>query len=86
MKTITATEAKSRFGQIMDQARKEPVVVQSHGRNVAVLLDYDEYKRLEALEDAYWVARAEEAEKSGFVGTDETARWLGSRMKDVEKE
>lgn len=51
MITVTASEVKNKFGQIMEQARREPVLVQSHGRNSVVILDHVEYERLRRLED-----------------------------------
>ena len=67
----TATEVKNRFGEFMDKAQKEPVTVEKTGRRYAVLIGYDEYERLRALEDAIWGERAREAEKSGFISLEE---------------
>ena len=42
---------------MLDTAQRAPVVIQKHGRTVAVLLskhEYDEYQRLVALDDAWW--------------------------------
>ena len=36
----------------------------------------EQFRRLEGLEDALWAARALEALKSGFVGTESTAALL----------
>ena len=48
MKTFTATEAKNRFGEVLDDAMVEPVVITKNGRDVAVLVSMAEYgKRLE---------------------------------------
>ena len=59
-KTVTATEAKNKLGQILDMAiRDEPVIISSYGRPSSVIISYDEYeeyktyrqdKRQEALE------------------------------------
>jgi antitoxin Phd len=46
MKTLTATEAKNRFGELMDMAQGEPVRVQRQGRDIAVVLSPDEFRRL----------------------------------------
>jgi prevent-host-death family protein len=46
MSTITATDAKNRFGQVLEMARTEPVRVQKNGRDVAVVLSPEEYQRL----------------------------------------
>ena len=69
MKTETATHAKLHFGQVLEEARHEPVIIRKSGRNVAVMLSMDEYERLAALEDKYWAAKAEAARQEGFAGT-----------------
>ena len=46
MSTMTATDAKNRFGELFEQARKEPVHIQSHGRDVAVVLSPEQYAAL----------------------------------------
>jgi prevent-host-death family protein len=44
MTTISASEAKTHFGALMDKAQKEPVTIETHGRPVAVVLSYDDYQ------------------------------------------
>lgn len=68
MKTASATEIKNKFGEYLDQARTEPVKVRKTGRPVAVLLAWEEYQRLSALENAWWAAQARSAEQKGFLG------------------
>ena len=70
----TATEVKNRFGEFMDKAQQEPVTVEKTGRKYAVLLGFDEYQRLIALEDAHWAEAATQAEATGFVGSDEAEK------------
>jgi antitoxin Phd len=72
----TSTEVKNRFGEFMDKAQREPVTVTKTGRNYAVLIGYDEYQRLIALEDAYWGEAAKRAEANGFVGSAEATELL----------
>jgi prevent-host-death family protein len=48
MTDISATDAKNRFGQVLEMARTEPVHVQKNGRDVAVVLSPEEYRRLRA--------------------------------------
>ena len=49
MKSVSAREAKYHFGQLIDEARAEPVVVEKHGRPVVVVLAVEEYQRLSGL-------------------------------------
>ncbi|MCB1386408.1 MAG: type II toxin-antitoxin system prevent-host-death family antitoxin [Nitratireductor sp.] len=46
MKHFTATEAKNRFGELMEQAGNEPVAIQKNGRNYRVVLAAEDYERL----------------------------------------
>ncbi len=46
MKILTATDAKNRFGELIDMAQAEPVRVQRQGRDVAVVLSPEEFRRL----------------------------------------
>ncbi|MCR4377445.1 MAG: type II toxin-antitoxin system Phd/YefM family antitoxin [Rhodospirillales bacterium] len=46
---MTANDAKRHFGRLLDEARREPISVQKHGRPVAVVLsveDYDDFERI----------------------------------------
>lgn len=45
MSTITATDAKNRFGQVLEMARTEPVRVQKNGRDVGVVISPEEFAR-----------------------------------------
>jgi len=45
MKTFTALEAKTRFGQVIDAAQREPVTVTKQGRPSVVILSAEEYQR-----------------------------------------
>lgn len=45
-KTVTATGFKTHTGRYLDEAAKEPVFITRHGRCTRVLLDIDEYERL----------------------------------------
>lgn len=71
MKTFAASEAKNQFGRLLDTAQREPVTIEKKGRPVAVVLSLEEYERLEALDDAWWAARADEAAEEGFIGPEE---------------
>lgn len=46
MKTLSAREAKNRFGYLIDTARQEPVSIEKHGRPVVVVLSIEDYERL----------------------------------------
>ncbi len=44
MKTFNATQAKNQFGQLLDDAQAEPVIIQKNGRDVAVLVSMSEFQ------------------------------------------
>lgn len=73
MKTVTSKEAQNRFGELVDTAQREPVVITRRNRPVAVILSQEDYERFQALEDAVWSRRAQEAIKGGFASPEETA-------------
>lgn len=53
---ITSTDAKNRFGQVLDEAQKRPVVIEKSGRRHSVIMSAEHYDRL--------VARAAQAAES----------------------
>lgn len=76
MKTMTATDAKTRFGQMLDDAMRAPVVIEKSGRSVAVLVSSQEYQRLQDAEEEMWGFRARMAEANGFLDEAEQTAWL----------
>lgn len=48
MKTYTANEAKTRFGEFIDQAQREPVRVMRHDRVVGVMVSAQDYDAMRA--------------------------------------
>ncbi len=49
MKALSAKDAKYNFGQMIDLARAEPVVIEKHGRPVVVVMAVEEYERLSGI-------------------------------------
>ena len=43
-KIVTATEAKNKFGELLDSVASGPVFIQKNGRNAAVLLSKADYE------------------------------------------
>ena len=46
MKTLSARDAKNGFGNLIDMARQQPVLIEKHGRPVVVVLAVEEYDRI----------------------------------------
>jgi len=49
MPTVSATHAKQNFAAMIDTAQREPVRIQRHERDVAVLVSAEEYERIHKL-------------------------------------
>ncbi len=49
---MAALEAKTRFGELLNAAQREPVTIEKHGKPVAVLLSAEDYSDYEALKPA----------------------------------
>ena len=47
---VSASVAQKRFGEMVDTALSEPVMVQRHGRDVVTMISVGEYRRLRRLE------------------------------------
>ncbi len=76
MKTLGASEAKNRFGELLDLARREPVQIAKKGRNIAVVLSIEEFERLSDLEAELLAIKAEKARQEGFIGISESEALL----------
>lgn len=47
MRTVSATQAKQNFAEIIDTAQREPVRIRRHNRDLAVLISAEEYERIQ---------------------------------------
>ncbi|MBC7484210.1 MAG: type II toxin-antitoxin system Phd/YefM family antitoxin [Rhizobacter sp.] len=43
---VTATDVKNRFGQVLEQAQRRPVVIEKGGRRHSVMLSVAQYEAL----------------------------------------
>lgn len=77
-KTITATEAKNRFADLVDLARTEPVTITRNDRAVAIVLSPAEYARLTTSDDAYWGEQAKRASVRDFISPTESQEFLNT--------
>ncbi len=48
MQTFTANEAKTRFGEFLDRAQREPVGVLKHHRMVGVMVSVQDFEAMRA--------------------------------------
>jgi len=76
MISVNATELKNKMGRYLQHSITEPVIIEKTHRPFSVILSYDEYERLRSLEDAYWIEKANQAKKEGFVGVEESMKFI----------
>lgn len=48
MQTISANEAKTHFGKLLDNAQREPIRVARHNRVVGVMVSAEDYEAMRA--------------------------------------
>ena len=82
MITISSNAAKQSFGRVLDDAQREPVMIQKHNRSMAVVLSMVEYERLRGLNIAefgeFCDAIGERAKERGL-----TAKKLAKLLTDT---
>jgi prevent-host-death family protein len=49
MPTVSATYAKQNFAAILDLSQREPVMIQRHERDIAVMMSAVEYDRIQQI-------------------------------------
>lgn len=76
MKTYNATDAKNKFGQLLEDALVQPVGISKKGRTVAFLVSASEYKRLTAIDEAELTKRALSDDSKGYLSEEETKNLL----------
>ena len=77
MKTMAAKDAKNRFGQLIDDAQRQPVTVEKNGRPFVVVQSFDDFQvaqqhKMASLRTAIEVAR-EEYDKGEGIPFDQAA-------------
>jgi prevent-host-death family protein len=70
MKTMTAAEAKTHFGEFLDSVQREPVIVTKKNRPVGIMLS------MQDIEDTIWRERARQAQAEGYIGAEESKAFL----------
>jgi len=61
-RTVSATKAKVRFGEMVDWAveHDDDVIVESHGKPKAVIISYKEYQRVQIRREQEWTELSKE--------------------------
>ena len=76
MKSFTASDARRRFGRLLETARREPVTITKNGRAAAMMLPASDKELIAVvegfLEGPYWGERGVDAERGGYIGLEES--------------
>ena len=83
MKTVSLADAKAKLSEVVNSAeyKHERIVIEKRNKPAAVVIGYEEYKKLETLEDMYESKLLEESLKKGdFVSLDEAAKRLSIEL------
>jgi len=85
MTTVKATYAKQNFGTCIAEAVKHPVVIEKSGRPAVVIISYEEYQRLNELEEAMWLHRAQAAAAGGYLSAEDSDDFMQKRLTRVSE-
>ena len=80
MTLFTASDARRRFGRLLETVQREPVTITKNGRAVAIIVPSSDNDLIlemqEFLEDRQWCERIPEVECGGSIGVQESKRIL----------
>jgi prevent-host-death family protein len=82
---VTATEAKNRFGQMLDACQAEPVIIEKSGRRHSVLLSMREYEALRRGSAPDEDADIRNAADPGKAFYAKYKDWVDSQNKDFDE-
>ncbi|WP_425362898.1 type II toxin-antitoxin system Phd/YefM family antitoxin [Candidatus Tisiphia endosymbiont of Hybos culiciformis] len=82
MKSINAREAQNHFGNLMNSAIKEPVIINKYGKPFSVLMSYEEYEHFNKFEDFYWAIKADESKKNGLLTKEKTNEFFDKILEE----
>ena len=90
MKTVSSAEAQNHFGELLDNAQREPISITRRGRPVAFIVSSEAYRTLAGGVAAHTVKMGAYLNAiEAFRGQGEgggTARLLADRKADATKE
>ena len=80
-KTVSASEAKTNFGTVVDWAvqQKDEVIIQSHGEPKAVLISFTEFQKLAKL-------REQERRRQALAEMERLRMEVSARNQDLSEE
>ena len=84
MKSFTASDARRRFGRLLETVQREPVTITKNGRVAAVVISASDNELTSAmevfLEERQWRERGADAERGGYIGVEESGRIMSEAL------
>ena len=84
MTLFTASDARRRFGRLLETVQREPVTITKNGRVAAVVISASDKSLTAAieefLEERQWSVRVADAERGGYIGVEESGRILSDAL------
>ena len=83
MNALSLADAKAHFSEVVTNAehKHERLLIEKRSKPVAVVIGYDDYKKLEAMEDLYESKLLEQALKKGkTLSLEEVAKRLNIEL------
>lgn len=78
MRTYSTNEARNKFAEIIDIARREPIAIAKHGRVVSVMMAKEDYEHYQAIEEERWM-------NYKTLPSDEATNQINARIEKLEK-
>lgn len=85
MKIIKASDAKQKFGRLIDMAQRGPITVTSHDRPVAVVVSIEDYDHDQDRKWKMLMARLEKANRDINEGKTKSTEELLKKIKSSTK-
>ncbi|WP_422650271.1 Antitoxin [Cupriavidus sp. H18C1] len=80
--TFSARDAKTRFGEVLDEALGRPIGITRHERLTAYVVSKRDFEalvsRIQELEDQLWLAKAQIARNEGYASPEEVSAFLNA--------
>ncbi len=56
MRTYNTNEARTKFAEIIDNSRRNPVAIARHGRVVSIIIAKEDYEHYQEMEEQWWMS------------------------------
>lgn len=81
--TFNASDLKSNMSTVFSSAVRSPIQISRYGKENFIMMTEDLYNKFEIMEDYLWGLKAQQAMRSGLVGTDTAEKTLFKMLQDA---